>query len=178
MENEIETTDSTNSQEVTGTETEVEETDDVASLKQKNQELYEQLQKAKGKVRGEDGKWIRKTETAKPAQSVETQKTDGLSINDVRALVSVHEDDVEDVTEYARFRGVSVSEALKSNTLKNIISENAEKRKTAEATNTNASRRGTTKPTGEDLLDRASKGQMPDDVDALAKARLEAKRKK
>ena len=77
--------------------------------------------------------------------------------------------------DYAKLKGISVSEALKSSVVKTILAEKQEERKTANATSTGNARRGSTKLNPSQLLEKANKGEMPDsdeDLDALIKARL------
>jgi len=60
----LENTDLTNgeNEENLGSENQDDSSEDVNTLKAKNQSLYEQLQKAKGKVRDSEGNWIKKPE--------------------------------------------------------------------------------------------------------------------
>lgn len=107
----------------------------------------------------------------------------GLSTKDTIALIknNVNEEDVSEVEDYARYRGISVSEALKSSVVKTLLSEREDQRKTANATNVGNTRRGPSKPTPQDLIERASKGQMPEsdeDIRILARAEFEAMRNK
>ena len=87
---------------------------------------------------------------------------------------NVPEDDITDVVEYAQFKKISVSEALKSSTVKNILAEKEEQRTVAQATNTGAARRGTSKVSDEALAQKAYKGELPEsdeDIRRLYKAR-------
>lgn len=122
-------------------------------LRKKNSQLYERAKK-------------------KEAQ----ESTSGLSIKDMHALRDVAEDDLEDVQEYAQFKKISISEALKSPTLKTILTQKAEERKTAMATATKGGAKAISKTTGEDLLRKAeSTGEVPDDDASLQKL-VEARR--
>ncbi len=87
---------------------------------------------------------------------------------------NVPEDDITDVVEYAQFRKISIAEALKSSTVKNILAEKEEQRTVAQATNTGAARRGTSKVSDEALAQKAYKGDLPEsdeDIRRLYKAR-------
>lgn len=187
MENEIENANSTNSNEevvetkVENTQVETEEsTETVEVLKQKNQELYEQLRKAQGYVRGEDGKWIKKSQPqAVERKSPQTEsKPQGMSTTDLIALMNakVNEEDISEVENYAKFKGISVAEALKTSVVKTLLSEKEEMRKTANATNVKGSRVGSSKATPADLLSKARTGGQVDDFEALALARLEERK--
>ena len=110
------------------------------------------------------------------AQQAETVQT-GLSSKDTIALINakVHEDDVADVLDYAKYKKISVAEALKSGVIKASLTEKDELRTTAQATNTGKTRSGSSKVSGDTLLSKAQKtGEIPDSdegMDALLKAR-------
>ncbi len=184
MENEIVNANTTN-----GNETAVEShepiddtTADIGELKQKNQELYELYRKAKGDVRGEDGKWIKKPQTVQPAkaQPVAPQSSGGLSTEDFYALTlaKVPQEDIEEVSNYARYKGISIKEALNTTVLKTQLIENAEKRFTASGSSTGNSRRVSSRLSPEEIINRAERGDLPDDVESLAKARMERMKQK
>jgi hypothetical protein len=116
---------------------------------------------------------------AKETVKVET-KTEGLSSRDTIALINakVHEDDVDEVLDYARFKKIPISEALKSSVVKASIAEREELRNTANATNTGRTRSGSSKVSGDSLLEKARKtGEMPDTEDGI-KALIDARSKK
>lgn len=102
----------------------------------------------------------------------------GMTTRDVIALTkaNIHEDDIPEVEEYAKFKNISVADAIKSSVVKTLISEKEEMRKVANATNTRNSRQGQVKPSGSVLLARAQKGDTVEDYEALALARIEAKK--
>lgn len=109
-------------------------------------------EKAEGKLKGKNGE-------------VETPKTTGdLTPLDTIALMKadVHEDDIADIVDYAKFKNISVSEALKSSVVKTTLSEKSETRKTADATNTGNARRGAAKVSGETLVENLKEGKVPD----------------
>ncbi len=109
------------------------------------------------------------------------EKQDGISAMDAMALMGAkvtEEEDINEVVDYAKFKGISVSEALKATAIKSILAEKAEQRTTAEATNTSNARRGTTKPSAETILTNASKGKLPENPEDLADAWIESKKKK
>lgn len=114
---------------------------------------------------------------SKPAESI-LEKKDDLSPKDVLALAkaNLHEDDLEEVIEFARFKKIEVTDALKNPTLKTILTEKAEFRKTADATTTGQQRRVATKVTDEALLDKASKGEIPEKGSPEAEQLFWAKR--
>jgi len=158
-----------------------EEEEDTDLLKQKNQELYEQLKKSKGFIRDKKtGKWVKK-EQPKPEKEVEG--TGDITKTELYSLVkaNVPDEDVNEVTIYARSHSISVTEALKLPEVKAILKVKQEYRKTQEASNTGSSRRGSSKISDDMLLEQANKGIMPDteeDMVRLIKARREAKQAK
>lgn len=153
-----------------------EQTDDVDALKQKNQELYEQLKKAKGFFRDKEGKWVKK-EVIQP----EMQLSDDLSKTELYSLVkaNVPDEDVEEVKAYARSHKITATEALKREEVKAILKVRDEYRKTADASSTGSTRRGSSKISDDTLLSNASKMNLPDsdeDIQRLILARQKAKK--
>lgn len=143
---------------------------------------YARMKKAEAETRQ-----LKKELDALKAPKVETkvetkpsEKQDGLMPKDLYALMEakVPQDDVDVVTDYAAFKKITVAEALKSSVVKTELAERAEKRQTAEATNTGNARRGTSKPSDEQILANAEKGKFPEDAEVLAEARMNAKKNK
>ena len=154
-----------------------EEVQEAEVLKQRNQELYEQLKKAKGFVRDpKDGKWIKKEALQVPKQEVKV--SEDITRTELYSLVkaNVPEEDTQEVILFAKSHGMSVTDALKDDRMKAVLKVNSEYRKSAEASNMGGSRKGQLKPTPEALIEQASRGELPEDINALAKARIEKKR--
>ncbi len=113
----------------------------------------------------------------KEKKEVITPKTDNsLSQTDLIAILKadVAEEDIQEVTDYAKLKNISVVEALKSSVVKTILSEKKEERTTANATSTGNTRKGSSKSTSSQLLENARKGNLPDsdeDLEALIRAR-------
>jgi hypothetical protein len=101
----------------------------------------------------------------KNSSEVKLSPLDTLAI--MRA--NVPEEDIADVMEYASFKKIPIAEALKSPTVKNILAQKNEERTVAQATNTGAARRGSSKVSDEKLLELASKGQLPDSDEEIAR---------
>lgn len=130
--------------------------------------------------------WRKKFEEAskKPEKDeVKTEKKDevkteaNLSQSDLITLTrsDIHEDDIPEVLEYAKLKGVSVKEALTSNVVQAILETNKEKRTVADATNTGKTAKTVTGTSDDELLANAKKGIMPEseeDMNRLAKLRL------
>lgn len=109
----------------------------------------------------------------KPEGTTEEQKA--LSTKDTMALIEakVSSEDFDEVVEFANYRKIPVSEALKTSTLKAILAEKVEHRATAAATQTK-SPRGSTQVSGEAILEAAEKGRLPEkdeDIEKLVDAR-------
>lgn len=172
----------------------VEETQDIQDTENHEQESEDPLDNIEDidELRGEAKKFRGiATRKAKPQQEDKpVQKTnpaptprveDGLSSMDTIALIDAkvtNKDDIETVQEYARLKGLSIGEALATPLVKSILKDNAEQRQTAEASNTAPARRGSIKLTDEQILSNAQAGKFTDDPEALAEARMAAKRNK
>lgn len=164
---ETETTDSSNSEQESndeGTETEKEE------YTEREKQYYARIKKLE--------KELDETKKSKSPE-VKTDST-GLTTKDLLALskANLDDEDFDEVMEFSSFKKLSVSEALKSPTLKAILAEKAELRKSAQAVNTGTSRRGTTGISDERLLSDARKGILPDNEDDIARlTRLKLQKK-
>lgn len=156
----------------TPTEVVEETTETVETQEESVEEIKARLAKAEElannyKIRAEKAEKKSKTET-KP-----TSNSD-LSGLDIFALTkaNVDSEDVEEVVNWAKYKGVPVSEALKSNELNAILNVRKDMRVTANASNTGASRRQTGKLSDEALLNQARSGKMPEseeDLDRLVR---------
>ena len=110
-----------------------------------------------------------------PTKPTETETPKNYSLQDIRALNNVHDDDVERVEKFAKSEDVSIAEALKNDDLKAVIRNRDEQRKIAEAANTGGGKRQTSKTTGKELLKKFDKGEFPDDdkeIEQLAEVHL------
>lgn len=145
-----------------------EELDDSEVLKQKNQELYEQLKKAKGFKRDpKTGHWVK----PEPKPELEVSGTGDITKTELFSLVkaNVPDEDVNEVVIYARSHKISVTDALKTAEVKAILGVKNDYRKTAEAANTRTSRYATSKISDDTLINNASKGIMPDDEEGITR---------
>lgn len=111
------------------------------------------------------------------AKSESFKKDNDLSTMDIIALskANIETEDMSEVLEYAKFKGISISEALKSPLIKATIAEKVEMRNTANATNTGGAKRSSGKVSDETLIANASKGNLPEsdeDIDRLVKAKM------
>ena len=132
------------------------------------------------RIRAEKAERIAKGKTeVKP--EVRPKANDVLSSMDTIAFISAgvtSKEDIDEVLDYAKLKNISPAEALQANVVKSILAEKVEQRRTAEATNTGAARRGTSKISDEQVLVNVAQGKFPEDPEALAEARMNAKKKK
>jgi len=155
--------------------------DKTARLSEKKAELVKQeyetiAQKAKKDAELANNYKIR----AEKAEKGSTKKDEPeISIQDMHALRDVHEEDIDEVLSYAKFKNITARDALKVDVIKTFIADRAEKRKTAQATNINTGRRGVTPNTGETMLSEAMKtGKLPstdEEMTKMTEARLKRK---
>ena len=99
-----------------------------------------------------------------------------LSAMDTIAIINakVPTEDVQEVADYARFKGVPVAKALEMDAVKATLKLRAEQRATASATSTGSSRRASSKVSDEDLIRKAQGGQLPtseDEIERLVAAK-------
>lgn len=131
------------------------------TLEQKQARLKRQLSKVNKKLGISEEKPKEAVKSAQKAEEGLSQK-DVIAISTASARGEIHEDDVEEIVEYARFKKISVNEAIKSDVMKATIERNKEFRASAEATNTKKARAGTKSVTGDQLNRNLSKGEIPE----------------
>ncbi len=156
----------------------IEDLPDDASQEDKDKAI-KTLTAQKAHWRGKYEKSQEKPEEKK--DEVKTEKKDEvkaeLSQSDLITLTrsDLHEDDIPEVMEYAKLKGVSVKEALASSVVKAILETNKEARTVADATNTGKTAKTTSGTSDDELMANAKKGIMPEsdeDMSRLAKLRL------
>ena len=156
------------------TEEDAKSNDDVETLKEQNKKLFARAKKAEG-FEFKDGKWVKPVVDKKPETKVEPSQE--LSAKDALLLAKANVDleDVDEVVDFAKYRKITIAEALQNNTLRAILTDSQEKRKTALATQTSGTRK-TTAPTIEALTEKAQKGELSEsEIDKLVELRMEAK---
>ena len=158
-------------------EIELEDTDDVESLKKKL--TTANAQKNHWRKKATTPEEIKK-EVAKPEVKQEV-KADSLSQTDLIALMKadIAEEDIQEIVDYAKLKGITVSAALKSSVVKTILTEKSEERKTANASNTSKAKGSASKLSDDALLENARKGVMPttdEEMERLIKVRKGIKR--
>lgn len=134
----------------------------------KAEEIAENQKKRAEKAESKNGK-----EPKEPSESKDLSSLDTIAL--VRA--EVHEDDIPEVVEYAKFKKISITEALKTSVIKSSLAEKAEFRKTAEATNAGKNHRTVNKVDGDTLVKNLhEKGEVPEKGSKEAEELFWAKR--
>jgi hypothetical protein len=150
-------------------DTETTENTEEVVLEEVEDESVEDLKKRLATTEAQKEHWRKKAREQKEiAPREETVNTTELSTKDVLFLAKadVHEDDVNELLEWAKFKKVSVQDAYKQ--LKGTLDVRAEERRTASMTNTKKSARGTSEVSGENLLAKAQKtGEVPETTEGL-----------
>lgn len=115
---------------------------------------------------GQKIKW--RTEATKAKDTPPQPKQDGekkfeLSLKDTITLSksNVHEDDIDEVIEYAKFKNIPIQEALKSTVVRATLAEKEEFRKSAQATTTGTARRTNSRPSDEEIMKKFQNGEVP-----------------
>lgn len=157
---------------ISTTPTEV--TEEVIDTVETQEESVEEIKARLAKAEELANNYKIRAEKAEKKSKTETKPTSDLSGLDILTLskANVDSEDVEEVVNWAKYKGVSVSEALKSNELNAILNVRKDMRVTANASNTGASRRQTGKLSDEALLNQARSGKMPEseeDLDRLVR---------
>lgn len=162
-----------NTEEVEETPVE-EESEDLSALQEQNKKLFERAKKAEAEAKILKAERIKKEEQAKVTAPEKQDAT--FDLEDVAVLVQKvsHKQDREIVKDYAKFKGISLEDALNTTVIQGELKKNSEERTTAEATNTSPARRGSTKQTDEQILSDAAKGKDVD-PEALAEAHFNSK---
>jgi hypothetical protein len=139
----------------------------------------EALKKEVETLKAQKAHWKKKATLPKEAPKTEKNesKNSQLSLKDQIAIAKsdIDLDDIDEVLEFASYKKLSISDALKSNTLKTILKEKAELRQTSSATNTGTTRKSASTVSDENLVSNAQKGTMPEkdeDFGRLVNARL------
>lgn len=167
--------------------------DRSSTIESKRQEILN----AEFKTLAEKAALLEKKEEEAKGQKARAEKAEGelkklkptekkseennLSMRDaiVLAKADIPEEDIDEVTDYARFKGITIAEALKSGVVKATLSEKAEARKTAQATQVRQTRPQNTKSDGHTILQNAKeKGEdaIPSGGTAEAEAMFWARR--
>lgn len=115
-----------------------------------------------------------------PKVEDKTSSQTNMTPKDIIALTKadVHEDDMQEVIDYAKFKNISIADALKSDIVKTTLADAVEKRKSAEVATSRTTRQSTTKATDDDLVKDLSNGKIPEKGSDEASQLFWARRKK
>jgi len=80
-------------------------------------------------------------ETGEKIDSKESTKSPSMDIKDIRALQDVHDDDIEEVVEFSKFKKISIADAKRNPAIQSLLKTRAEERASALAASTQVSRR-------------------------------------
>ena len=129
---------------------EVEEQEEEAQEEESAGE--DELTEAKNKIKELEDLIVKNKKKSVKKEEPKAEVTSDLSQNDLYTLIKhdVHEDDVNEVVEYAKLKNIGIKEALQSNVVKSILREQEETRKTADVSNTGNTRKGATPKDAED----------------------------
>lgn len=169
-ETEVEAHDSTEQEEAdldTADEQEGESVEEIKTRLAKAEELAKNY-----KIRAEKAEKLAKQ---KPNE-VSKQADPAIDNATLARIYDIPEEDFDEVLDMAKFKKISLAEALKLTSVKAILAEKAEFRKTAETSNTGSSRRSPNTVTDDTLLSNASKGIIPEAGSAEAERLFWAKR--
>ena len=159
--------DEQNNEEEVVEETEVDETEEETT----NEEEITKLKKENGGLKRD----LKKAQKSKKTDKTEVKVEGQLSQKDLLAVMEakVPAEDLDEVVDYSKLKGISVTEALKAPMIKSILETKAEERQTADATNVKGSKRKTAQVSTDTLLENAEKGEYPEndkDIERLIKA--------
>lgn len=169
----------TNNEQAEEIELEIEEDTEVATEEKPVDKPVETPEARLARLRRQIAQQEKKMGIVKETKKEETQTT---STRDLIALMEakVQADDIEVVEEFAKFRKISIAEALKTNVVKTLIADSQEKRKVAQATNTGTAKKSPSAISDEALLEKARGGDIPEseaDMKRIIEAKLGIKKK-
>lgn len=143
----------------------------LTKLQETNKQLFARAKKAEGFTQDKDGKWTKPTKQVEQKTTVTTQSSNtDISQTDLYALIKadVPQEDISEVSEYAKLKGISITDALQAPIVKAILKEKSDERTASNASHTGRTTRTST-PTGDDLLEKAQRGDMPDKPEDIAR---------
>jgi hypothetical protein len=130
----------------------------------------------KEKFKAMQEKAIKFDESLKKPKTAPSKVTPELDNATVARIYGVHEDDIEEILDLAKFKKLSLAETLKTSVAKTIIAEKEEFRKTAQMSNTGKAKTAAPRVSEDTLLANLSKGEVPKPGSAEAEALFWARR--
>lgn len=132
----------------------------------------ETLKKENATLKAQKEHWKKKAERPQESKpELPKEEVRGLSAKDFLALkdANISAEDFDEVQDFATYRKISIAEALANKTLKTILNERQEERRTAQATQTKGGARGSHQESIDDIISRAERGEIPTDDEGIAK---------
>ncbi len=159
--------------------TEEQKAEYYTKLEDRNKQLFARAKKAEG-FELKDGKWVKPEVKIEKKPEAKVEKKDSeLSQADLIfiAKTDISQEDVPELIEYAKFKGITLAEAYADGVMKGILAGKAEARRVAEGTNTGGGKRGNAKVSDEQLLENARKGVLPESDADMARLSILARTK-
>ena len=91
-----------------------------------------------------------------------------MDLKDIRALQDVHDDDIEEVIEFSKYKKISVAEAKRHPAVQSLLKTRVEERASALAASTQVSRRNNANSSGAILNKVKNQEDMTDEEMQLA----------
>lgn len=107
-------------------------------------------------------------ETGEKIDSKESTKSPSMDLKDIRALQDVHDDDIEEVIEFSKYKKISVAEAKRHPAVQSLLKTRIEERASALAASTQVSRRNNANSSGAILNKVKNQEDMSDEEMQLA----------
>lgn len=139
--------------------------DKKTAVDNKKSELLDAEIKSLGKNKELADNYKKRAEKAEQDAKKVNPVEENLTQKDILVLskADVHEDDMEEVIEFAKFKKISIADALKHDSLKAILSNSNEVRKSAATAQSKPRQGGQQKPTDEAVVEKAiGKGEIPE----------------
>lgn len=136
---------------------------------------YAKNQKIRAEKAEQELKALKQAQTeAKP----KTPDKSNYSLQDIRALSDVHDEDVEWLENYAKFSNLTITEAKKRKDVQVYLGIKKEERTTAEVSNTEGGAGGSSKISEEALLQKVANQEEMTDEEMAEAARIKVERMK
>ncbi len=137
---------------------------ELENAKKKSDELANNY-----KIRAEKAE--RQHKSVQPQKEAVQTTNSGLSQTDLIAVIksNIAEEDLPDIQDYANMKGISVSEAIKTGFVKNLLADKEEQRNGVLAMNVGTPRKASLKTSDDVLLANARKGIFPDNDEDIAR---------
>jgi len=142
-------------------------------LEKKNKQLFERTKKAEAEAKELKAKLA---EISKKGDN--PPKNEQMSLKDIRALQDVPDEDIDEVIDFAKYKGVSIAEAKNNPVIKTLLKTKMEERAPNQAANTKKSVRGASGVSEDDLIAKVknSEDMTDEEMKQAAKAIIAQKK--